>query len=465
MEGKIIQAIDIGTTKVAAIVARETANKKLEILGVGTSPSFGVIRADVVNIERTIEAIRKAVKIAETQSGIPFKEVYVGIAGSHINSIQHRAVIMRKDAEKLISQEDIDQLKEDTKKLPLPPGNMIVDILLQDFKVDDYTNIYQPMGMRGGKLEANVHVITGSKLAVKNIGRCIREAGLTVKDIVMQPIASAAAVLCKEEMESGVALVDIGGGTTDIAVFVDGVIGHTAVIPFGGEIVTEDIKTGCNISKTTAESIKVQRGCAYASDVQDNVVLTIPGIRGRTAKEISMKMLAEVIQARMEDIFDAVRHELEMSGLMDRLSCGIVLTGGGSQLKHLRQLAEYMFCVDIKLGIPSEHLAKSKVKDIDSPVLSTALGLLIKGMEDESHLVRTTVPVKNPEPTVVEKPEDKSQETPSGQSKEGGKVDDKSETGTKKTKSIRKILSDQKNKFFKWLGEDEMNEFNEFKNN
>ncbi|MCO5247615.1 MAG: cell division protein FtsA [Chitinophagales bacterium] len=405
MEGKIIQAIDIGTTKVAAIVAKQTANDKLEILGIGISPSFGVIRADVVNINRTVEAIKSAVSQAEKQSGFKFKEVYVGVAGAHINSKQHHAVMMRKNYHVVISQKDIDLLKEETKSLPLPAGDMIIEIIPQEYKVDEITNIHDPIGMPGGKIEAKIHVITGSQVAVSNIKRCVNEAGFIVRNVIMQPIASAAAVLCEEELQSGVALVDIGGGTTDIAVFVDGVIVHTAVIPFGGEIVTEDIRKGCRVLKRTAESIKVQHGCAYASDVQDNVVITIPGVKDRPAKEISKKMLAGIIQARMEDIIEAVHHEIQMSGLEDKLSCGIVLTGGGSKLKHLRQLTEYITGMDIKLGVPSEHLSKSKIQDIENPIYSTAIGLVIKGLLDdkdvelkEKEITKTVLEVEKVEP-------------------------------------------------------------------
>lgn len=401
MEERIIQAVDIGTTKVAAIVAKQTANNKLEILGIGTSPSFGVIRADVTNISRTIDAIQKAVSEAEKQSGIQFTEVYVGIAGGHINSMQHRASLTRKDYDEVISQKDIEKLIDETRRLPLPPGDMIIEVLPQEFKVDNNFQVKDPIGMLGTKVECNMHVVTGSTIAVNNIKRCIYEAGLTVKEVIMQPIASAAAVLCKDEMESGVALVDIGGGTTDIAVFVDGVIGHTAVIPFGGEIITEDIKQGCKILKPTAESIKVQHGCTFATENHDNIVITIPGLRDRPAKEISMKMLIGIIQARMEEILDSVMHEITISGLEDKLTCGIVFTGGGSQLKHLRQLAEFTTGYDIKIGLPNEHLAKTKIQNVDNPIFSTAIGLIIKGLEREAitqnEIEKVEKPVENPQ--------------------------------------------------------------------
>lgn len=414
MKERIIQAVDIGTTKVAAIVAKQTANNKLEILGMGVSPSFGVIRADVTNISKTVDAIQIAVGEAERQSGIKFTDVYVGIAGAHINSLQHRAILMRPDYDEVISQKDIDKLIEDTYRLPLPPGDRIIEVLPQDYKVDHNINIQDPIGMPGNKIEANIHVVTGSKIAVNNIKRCIEEAGMNVKEVIMQPIASAAAVLCEEERQSGVALVDIGGGTTDIAIFVEGAIGHTAVIPFGGEIITEDIKQGCKILKQVAESIKVQHGCALAYDNHENIVITIPGLKDRPAKEISMKNLVGIIQARMEEILESVVHEINISGFADQLTCGIVITGGGSQLKHLRQLAEYISGYDIKIGLPNEHLSRSKVQNVDNPIFSTAIGLTIKGLEKELSAQSISEKVNNrvDNPRIVDKTHEIASEKP-----------------------------------------------------
>ena len=467
MEERIFQAVDIGTTKVAAIVAKQTANNKLEILGIGTSPSFGVIRADVTNISRTVDAIQKAVSEAEKQSGIPFKEVYVGIAGSHINSMQHRASLTRKDYNEVISQKDIDKLIDETTRLPLPPGDMIIEVLPQDFKVDNNFQVADPIGMLGTKVECNMHVVTGSTIAVNNIIRCINEAGLSVKEVIMQPIASAAAVLCKEEIESGVALVDIGGGTTDIAVFVDGVIGHTAVIPFGGEIITEDIKTGCRILKPTAESIKVQHGCTFTSENHENIVITIPGLKDRPSKEISMKMLVGIIQARMEEILDSVMHEINISNLGEKLTCGVVFTGGGSQLKHLRQLAEYMTGYDIKIGLPNEHLAKTKVPNVDNPIYSTAIGLIIKGLEKEiseqtevkkvkKHVENQHI-VDKPKEDLTKKPivlEDNFEKEKDTQTKEKTAIEDES-----KKPKVSKLLERLSKKFTDFIGDDNLADF------
>lgn len=467
MEERIIQAVDIGTTKVAAIVAKQTANNKLEILGIGTSPSFGVIRADVTNISRTVEAIQKAVSEAEKQSGIKFTDVYVGIAGGHINSMQHRASLTRKDYNEVISQKDIDKLIDETRRLPLPPGDMIIEVLPQDYRVDNNFNVQEPIGMLGTKVECNMHVVTGSTIAVNNIIRCINESGLTVKEVIMQPIASAAAVLCKEEIESGVALVDIGGGTTDIAVFVDGVIGHTAVIPFGGEIITEDIKQGCKILKPIAESIKVQHGCTYTSENHENIVITIPGLKDRPSKEISMKMLVGIIQARMEEILESVMHEINISNLGEKLSCGIVFTGGGSQLKHLRQLAEFMTGYDIKIGLPNEHLAKTKVHNVDNPIYSTAIGLIIKGLEREQIAQKAdeTVDKIVENPHTVEKLKEEKTKIPinlDDVSEYEEKTTSEPETsiGNKpKTDNLKGFFKNAGKKFIQMIGDDNLNEF------
>ncbi|HZH68667.1 MAG TPA: cell division protein FtsA [Chitinophagales bacterium] len=472
MEGKIIQAIDIGTTKVAAIVARITANDKLEILGIGVSPSFGVIRADVKNINQTIDAIQKAVSAAEKQSGITFTEVYVGIAGSHVSSRQHRATLMRKDFNEIISQKDIEQLKDDTSKLALPPGDMIIEILPQDYKVDNTDNIQNPIGMLGNTIHANMHVITGSQTAVNTIKRCITTAGFKVKKVIMQPIASAASVLSKGEMEAGVVLVDIGGGTTDVAIFVDGIIGHTAVIPFGGEIITEDIKKGCRILKETAESIKVQHGQTFPSDNQKNVVITIAGLRDWPAKEISMEMLVGIIQARMEEILHEVINEIRMSGLESQLNCGIVLTGGGSQLKHLRQLTEYESGYKSKIGVPNEHLSTSTVKNVDNPIFSTAIGLAIKGIEIE----RSEQELYEQEGTIVDNPKNVEKEKVDSEEKSGTlsndskevenqdiedeDIDQKDRNSNEKGKGffINK-LKEAKGKIADWINSDPITEF------
>lgn len=465
MEGKIIQAVDIGTTKVAAIVARQTPNNKLEILGLGKSPSFGVIKADVINVSRTIDAIKSAVAEAEKQSGITFNEVYVGIAGNHINSTQHRASLMREDYNTLISQVDIDKLIEDTYRLPLPPGDEIIEILPQDYKVDNIPSLHDPKGMVGSKIEVNMHVITGSTTSVNNIKRCIEGANLKVKGIIMQPIASAAAVLSKEEKESGVALVDIGGGTTDIAIFVNETIGHTAVIPFGGESITHDIQSGCRILKPTAEGIKVQHGSTFFTEEQENLIISIPGVNDRSPKEISMKMLVGIIQARMEEILDYVNHHINSSGLIDQLNCGIVFTGGGSQLKYLRQLAEYHTGLDIKIGLPNQHLVKSKIPDVDNPIYSTAIGLIIKGLENSNfeHLEVENVEKPVEKPKNVDKKEDSKidDSLPLKKEDEKEKIKEKKEP---KPNIFKTFMKKTETRVGQWMKDDLLSDFNDINN-
>jgi cell division protein FtsA len=407
MKEMIIQAVDIGTTKIAAIVARKTPNNKLEILGIGTAPSLGVKRANVSNIMRASLAVKKAVEEAEKQSGIKFTEVYVGVAGSHIKSMQHRAVLVRDSYEEMISEKDLKKLHDDMFKLALPPGDSIVEVLAQEYKVDKESGIVDPIGMPGSSVEGIFHVITGSSSAINNIRRCIEDAGLKVKDVIMQPLASAAAVLSEEEKNAGVALVDIGGGTTDIAIFVDGAIAHTAVIPLGGEIITEDIKTVCRVLREHAEKLKVLHGSAYPDSKDNEKIISIPGVGGRSPREISAVNLTGIIQARMEDILEYVLQELELSGMLDKLMGGIVLTGGGSKLNHIIQLTEYFTLLETRLGLPNAYLAPTKVKDVDNPSYATGIGLIINALNryssEQSEEISDDKSVEKP--TIVEKDE------------------------------------------------------------
>jgi cell division protein FtsA len=458
MKERIIQAVDIGTTKVAAIVARLTENDKLEILGIGTAPSYGVKRANVSNILRASLAVKEAVEQAEKQSGIKFTEVYVGVAGSHVKSLQHRAMLIRDAYEVLISEKDIRKLHDDMFKLALPPGETIIDVLAQEYIVDKEGGIQDPIGMTGSRIEGNFHVITGSTAAISNIKRCIEDTGLIVKDVIMQPLASAAAVLTEQEKRSGVALVDIGGGTTDVAVFVDGVIAHTSVIPLGGEIITEDIKTVCRVLKEHAEKLKVLHGSAYPDADDNDKIISIPGVMGRAAREISAVNLTGIIRARMEDILDFVMQDLELSGMLDSLS-GIVLTGGGAKLKHIVQLTEYQTLLETRVGYPNAHLAGNRVKDVDNPSYATGIGLIISslnrysseqtiGVSDDKHVEKPTI-VENPSPAEPKKPVDLVDESkPSGQ--EG-----KTTVPTGKPKSgkgglIGKLIT----RFNEWVEED-----------
>jgi cell division protein FtsA len=377
----IIVGLDIGTTKIAAIVGRQNEHGKIEILGYGNTQSIGVKRGVVSNIENTVQSIRTAIELAEKSSGVDIKYVNVGIAGQHIKSLQHKGSIIRKEIETEISQLDIDTLHQSMFNLNMNPGEEIIDVIPQEYIIDGEEGIKQPIGMLGNTLEANFHIIIGQTAAAKNIYKCVRKANLEVVDLILEPIASADSVLSEEEKEAGVVLVDIGGGTTDIAIFQDGIIRHTSVIPFGGEILTEDIKEGCSIIKKHAEELKIKFGSALASENRDDEVVAIPGLRGRQPKEITLRNLASIIQARMEEIIEHVYYEIKNSGYEKKLIAGIVLTGGGALLKHLSQLTEFMTGMDTRIGYPNEHLAPGTPDEMASPMYATGIGLVIQGAE------------------------------------------------------------------------------------
>lgn len=377
---EIVVGLDIGTTKIAVLVGRKTEHGKLEILGMGKAESLGVNRGVVTHITPTVEAIEKAIAIAEEKSGVEIGEVNVGIAGQHIKSLQHRGVRMRNSFEDEITHDDVDALINDMYKLVMLPGERIIDVIPQEYTVDNEQGIQDPIGMSGGRLEANFHIITGQIAAAGNIYKCVRKAGLEVSNLILEPLASADSVLNNEEKEAGVVLVDIGGGTTDVAIFKEGIIRHTAVIPFGGNIITEDIKEGCTIIRKQAEQLKVKFGSALASEASTNEVVVIPGLRGREPKEISVQNLSHIIQARMEEIIEQVFYEIKSSGYENKLIAGIVVTGGGSQLRHVAQLFEFMTGMDTRIGYPTEHLAKG-AEEVTSPSFATGIGLILKGFE------------------------------------------------------------------------------------
>jgi cell division protein FtsA len=386
-EQPIIVGLDIGTTKIAAIAGRKNEFGKLEILGFGRANSNGVKHGQVLNIDETIKAIRMALDNCYTSNpSLGIQEVYVGIAGHHIKSLQTRGDIVRQQTEEEITQQEIDRLIEDQYKTYIPAGDQIIDVIPQEFTVDNFQNIISPIGYGGVKVGANFHIITGDRNAIKNINRSVEKSGLLTKDLVLQPLASASAVMGQEDMEAGVAIVDIGGGTTDLAVFYEGILKHTAVIPFGGENITNDIKTGLGVLKTQAEQMKVQFGSALANEAKANAFITIPGLRGMPAKEISVKNLANIIQARMNEIMDFVTYHLKQVGLDNKmLNGGIVLTGGGSQLKHLIQLTEYITGLNARIGYPTEHLAAGHIEELAKPTYSTCIGLILKGYSDYEH--------------------------------------------------------------------------------
>ncbi len=405
-QSEIIVGLDIGTTKIAVIIGRKDSNGKIEILGSGKTDSIGVMRGSVINIEKTAESILSAVQEASAASGVEVGEVYVGIAGQHIKSLQQRGNIMRNTVEEEVSQKDLDLLVENMHKLVMKPGEEIIDVIPQEFIIDNEPGIRQPIGMSGICLEANFHIITGQIASIKNIIKSVKKANLEVKDLILEPLASAEAVLDEREKEAGVALVDIGGGTTDIAIFQDGIIRHTAVIPLGGNIITEDVKEGCTIIKSQAEALKTKFGSALASENKEEEIVAIPGLRGRQPKEISLHNLANIIQARMEEILEHVIFEIKSSGYEKKLIAGIVLTGGGAMLKHIAQLSEFMTGMDTRIGYPNEHLSSNSPDEISNPIYSTGVGLVIKGLERAEK--ETDKEIKNKKTVKKQKPESNS---------------------------------------------------------
>ena len=385
-EAKYSVGLDIGTTKIVAIIGKENEYGKIEVVGIGRSRSLGVHRGVVNNITQTIQSIQQAVEQAEANSGLRIGSVTVGIAGQHIRSLQHSDYITRPDSEEVIGEEDLEKLCNQVYKLVMLPGEEIIHVLPQEYKVDGQAEIKQPIGMYGGRLEANFHVVVGQVSSIKNIGRCIKSAGLDLDNITLEPLASANAVLSQEEKEAGVALIDIGGGTTDLAIFKDGIIRHTAVIPFGGNVITEDIKEGCSIIEKQAELLKIKFGSAWPGENKDNEIVSIPGLRGREPKEITLKNLSKIIHARVVEIIEQVYLEIKNYGHEEqkkKLIGGIVLTGGGSQLKHLKQLVEYITGMDTRIGFPNEHLAGDSEAEIASPTYATAVGLLMNAVENK----------------------------------------------------------------------------------
>ena len=386
MEKNISVGLDIGTTKIVAMVGSRNEFKKLEILGIGKSQSLGVHRGVVNNITQTIESIKYAIEEAKVESGKQdIKEVVVGIAGQHIRSLQHSDYITRENPDKVIDNNDIDELINQVYKLVMLPGEEIIHVLPQDFKVDGQSEIKEPIGMYGSRLEANFHIVVGQVSSIRNIGRCIKSAGLEMGDITLEPLASADAVLSDEEKEAGIALIDIGGGTTDVAIFKDGIIRHTAVIPFGGNVITDDIKEGCSIMGNQAEQLKIKFGSAWPGENKETEIVAIPGLLGRDPKEISLKTLSKIINARVVEIIEQVYLEIKNYGHEEakkKLIGGIVLTGGGSQLKHLKQLVEYVTGMDTRVGFPGQHLAGDT--NNSNPIFSTAVGLVMKAIENNN---------------------------------------------------------------------------------
>lgn len=378
---KLIVGLDIGTTKICAIIGRKNEFGKLEVLGMGKAVSDGVDRGIVTNIEKTVNAIEKAVEDCANMAEVDIAEVIVGIAGQHIQSKIMHGSIMRQPTEDEITIEDVQRLTADMHNIVVPPGNSIIHVMPQDYTVDYEGGIKDPVGMSGTRLEADFHIITAQTTAINNINKCVKRANLTSKQLILEPLASSLSVLSDDEKEAGVCLVDIGGGTTDIAIFYENIIRHTAVIPLGGNIITSDIKEGCLLMQAQAELLKTRFGKAIAEEANPNEIVSIPGLRNRPPKEISIRNLASIIQARMEEIIEIVQNEIMQSGYYKKLAGGIVLTGGGAQLQCVSQLFEYMTGLDTRIGFPNEHLGKSVIEDVKSPMYATTVGLVLAGFK------------------------------------------------------------------------------------
>lgn len=416
----IAVGLDIGTTKIVAMAGRRNEHGKIEILGMGQAKSLGVNRGMVNNITQTINSIKDAISQAEAEAGIKITEVTVGIAGQHIRSLQHSDYITRPNYEEVIEEGDLRKLVDQVHKLIMLPGEEIIHVLPQEFKVDNEGGITEPIGMYGNRLEANFHVVVGQITSIKNIARCVKNAGLNMAEITLEPIASADATLSKEEREAGVALIDIGGGTTDLAVFKDNMIRHTCVIPYGGNVITDDIKSGCSIIERQAELLKVKFGSAWPGENKESEIVSIPGLRGRDPKEISLKRLSQIIHARVKEILSDSYLELKNYGCEDqkkKLIAGVVLTGGGAKLKHIRQLTEYLTGMDVRIGDSGEHVVGKLAEKVSGPEYATSIGLLMKGLkklEEQSELYVEENPVTEiaDTPQIEEKTE-KSSKFPS----------------------------------------------------
>ncbi len=408
----LLAAVDIGTTKIVSIVGKQTENKKLEILGMSKTASKGVKRGVVLNIEETVNAINATVTEVKKQTGIQFKDVFVGIAGQHIKSVRNRGYFNRDSYDEEITKADIQRLVDDMYKIPIDAGEEIIHVLPQNFVVDNETGIKNPVGISGKRLEGNFHIVIGQIASAKNISKCISRVGLNVEELILEPLASSEAVLTEDEKEAGVALVDMGGGTTDIAVFHDDIIRHTAVIPFGGNVVTWDIKDGCSILTRQAESLKITFGSALGDLAQEDKIVTIPGISGRDPKEISFKSLAYIIQSRMEEIIDAVMFEIEGSGVLDKLSAGVVFTGGGALLRHLPQLVKFRTGLDVRIGYPVEQLAVESIEEVNQPMFSTSVGLLLKGYDNKQKRQQLIMDARKEQPEPEKEPEQEDHKKP-----------------------------------------------------
>jgi cell division protein FtsA len=376
---KLVVGLDIGTSKIAAIVAEVTPEGALEIIGMGNCPARGLKKGVVVNIETTVNAIQRALEEAELMADCKIREVYTGIAGSHIKSFNSQGMVAIKDKE--VGKQDIDRVIETAKAVQIPNDQQILHILNQEFIIDGQEDVREPLGMSGVRLEVKVHIVTGAVSAAQNIIKCVRRCGLEVSDLILQPLASAVAVVSEDEKDLGVALVDIGGGTTDLAIFTHGAIRHTAVIPIAGDQITNDIAMALRTPTKDAEDLKQRYGCALSQLADPQQMVEVPGMGEREPRELSRKTLAEVIEPRVEELYSLVQAELRRSGYEELLSSGVVITGGSSMMQGMVELGEEIFHMPVRVGVPHYNGALAEV--VRHPRYSTAVGLLVAGMQQQ----------------------------------------------------------------------------------
>jgi cell division protein FtsA len=378
----IIVGLDIGTTKICAIVG-EVTGTGIDIIGIGTHPSKGLRKGVVVNIDSTVDSIKRAVEEAELMSGYEIKSVYTGIAGTHIKGMNSHGIVAVKSGE--VEESDVKRAIEAAKAIVVPSDREIIHVLPQYYVVDDQDGIKEPVGMSGVRLEAKVHIVIGSVTSIQNIVKSVNRVGLDVSDIVLEPLASGRAVLSSDERELGTGLIDIGGGTTDIAVFAEGSIKHTAVLPLGGNYVTNDIAVGLRTPATEAEKIKIKYGCAYTPMIPQDQTIEVPSVGGRGPRKVSRQVLGEIIEPRLEEILSLANREIIRSGYEDLLAAGIVLTGGTSILEGITELGEQIFNMPVRRGSPS---GVGGITDIvNSPIYATGVGLVVYGSNNQPGLV------------------------------------------------------------------------------
>ncbi len=378
----IVVALNVGTTKVCAAVGRKNLLGNIEFLGFGKALCDGLNRGVVTNIEKTAKAIGDAIDLAEKRSKQEIRSVYVGIAGEHIKSLHHQGILYRDDPKTEISSEDIDRLIQDMHKIALPHGDKILHVIPQEFYIDNFKEGYlDPVGMTGSRLESNFHIITANNDALENLVKAVERAGMSIAGFILEPTATAEAVLSADEKEAGVVLVDLGGGTTEVTIYSDGIVRYTSVIPLGSNVITKDIKTGCSVMSDQAEKLKVKFGSAIAEEIVDNRIITIPGLMGREPKEISEKNLAKIIQSRVEELFEYVMWEIRRSGFENKLIAGMVLTGGGARLKDIELQAEYQTGLSTRIGKPLTQGISHLDEEESNPGNTAAIGILREALK------------------------------------------------------------------------------------